>query len=559
MASLGGKLKAAFGILRDSGPTGLNRRLAEMKNTRRQEVLYRKWLEKHGSISADQLAWMNSTIASFAERPVISVILPVYNVDEKWLRLCIDSVINQIYPHWELCIADDASPSPHVRRVLQEYSANDSRIKLEFRSENGHISAASNTALALATGELVVLLDHDDELSADALFWVANEINAYPRTAIIYSDEDLIDEGGRRFAPKFKPDFSRDLLYSLNLLTHLSAYRTDLVRSIGGFRTGIEGSQDYDLELRAIEKIDDDQIRHIPRVLYHWRVIRGSVAYSMDEKPYAHERARDAIRGHFERTGILGEVAESFLNLHRVTYRNPDRVPPATLIVSTDVTEENVCRRIGVAENYETVIVPVAVSDRAKLLNEAAERSKADVLVFLDGNLRFVDNEVIDELIAFAMQPDIGAVAGRIIRSDHYVEQAGIVIQPDLSPAFAHAGFPREAPGNMFRNRQISNYSAVSVACMTVRRELFEEFGGFDSSIASNELFDIDLCFRLWEKDKRVVVLPHVELIRTGQVTQRAFGHAGLDQLRSRWPKYLEADPFCNPNLKRDGSFGIDV
>ncbi|MBA3351121.1 MAG: glycosyltransferase [Blastocatellia bacterium] len=559
MASLGRKLKTAFGILRDSGPTGLKRRLAAMKIPRRQKVLYSKWLEKHGSISADQLAWMNSTIESFAERPMISVILPVYNVDEKWLRLCIDSVINQIYPHWELCIADDASPSPHVGRVLQEYSANDSRIKLELRSENGHISAASNSALALATGELVALLDHDDELTADALFWVANEFNAYPRTAIIYSDEDLIDERGRRFAPKFKPDFSRDLLYSLNLLTHLSAYRTDLVRSIGGFRIGIEGSQDYDLELRAIEKIDDDQIRHIARVLYHWRVIRGSVAYSMDEKPYAHERARDAIRDHFERTGIRGKVVESFLSLHRVTYRNPDRVPPATVIVSTDVIEGNVCKRIGVAENYETVIVPVAVSDRAKLLNEAAARSKADVLVFLDGNLRFVDKEVIDELIAFAMQPDIGAVAGRIIRSDHCVEQAGIVIQPDLSPAFAHAGFPREAPGNMFRNRQISNYSAISVACMVVRRELFDELGGFNRSVTLTDLFDFDLCLRLWERNKRIVVLPHVELIRSGNVPQRIFRPEDLEAFRSRWHQYEDRDPFCNPNLKRDGSFGIDV
>ncbi len=557
MASLGGKLKTAFGILRDSGPAGLNRRLAEMKNTRREDVLYRRWLEKNGSISADELTRINSAIESFAQRPTISVILPVYNVDEKWLRLCIDSVINQIYPHWELCIADDASPSPHVRRVLEEFSAKDSRIKLQLRSENGHISAASNSALALATGEFIVLLDHDDELSPDALFWVANELNAFPRTAIIYSDEDLIDESGRRFSPKFKPDFSRDLLYSLNLMTHLSAYQTELVRSIGGFRIATEGSQDYDLELRAIEKVEDDQIRHIPRVLYHWRVIRGSVAFSMDEKPYAHERARAAIRDHFDRTGIQGDVVESFLNLHRVTYRIPTCVPSVTLIVSTDTAADSVSERVGIAENYETMVVPIKVTDRAKRLNDAAARSQADVLVFLDGDLRFVDKEGLDELVAFAVQTDVGAVAGRIIRPDHYVEQAGIVIQSDLSPAFAHEGVPREAPGNMFRNRQISNYSAVSVSCIAIRRELFDEAGGFDASTTPAELFDIDLCLRLREKKKRIVVLPHVELMRARKVNQRAYLPEELEQFRTRWQQYADADPFCNPNLKRDGSFEI--
>ena len=552
MASLVGKITTAFGILMDSGVSGLGRRVAERKRARRQKKLYQRWL-KVRRVSNEQLI---SMAAGLKYAPLISVVLPVYNVDEKWLRLCIESVRNQIYRNWELCIADDASPSPHVRAVLQEYAAKDPRIKLEMRAENGHISAASNTALALASGDFVVLLDHDDELSVDALFWVANEVNAYPEAAIIYSDEDLIDERGNRFAPKFKPDFSRDLLYSLNLMTHLSCYRTDLIREVGGFRAGTEGSQDYDLELRAIEKVGDDKIRHIPRVLYHWRVIRGSVAFSMDEKPYAHERARDAIRDHFKRSGIRGEVLESFRNLHRVTYKDDDHLPSIALVVSGDQATEDVSRQTGVADTYETVTVPVG-GDRAALLNEAAARAKADVLVFLDADVRFVESDAINALASFALQPNIGAVGGRIIGSDLYVEQAGVVLGSDLSPAFAHNGYTREDPGNMFRNLQVSNFSAITLACMAIRREMFDELGGFDDSIAA--LFDIDLCLRLWLKKKRVVVVPHIELIRRRRLNQPTYRREELEQFRMRWSQFAAADPFCNPNLKRDGSFEIDA
>ena len=560
MASpLARKLRTALLILRESGPAGLKRRVIENNNRRRQKVLYRMWLAKQDRNSAHHLAWMRSTIESFANPPLISVILPVYNVDEKWLRLCIESVLNQVYPNWELCIADDASSLPHVRRVLLEYSARDSRIKLEFRTENGHISAASNSALALATGHFVTLLDHDDELSTDALFWVAHELNALPETKIIYSDEDLIDARGRRFAPKFKPDFSMDLLYSLNLMTHLSGYRTELLRELGGFRIGTEGSQDYDLELRAIEKVDGDQIRHIPRILYHWRVIPGSVAFDMEEKPYAHERARDAIRDHFKRKGIQGDVVQSYRSLHRASYKVPDPAPSVVLIVSDGENTENVCERIGFSNIDEVLIVPATARDRAAQLNEAASRSKADVLIFLDGDLRSVENDSMRELVGFALQADIGAASGRIMRSDHYVEQAGIVIGDDMSPAPAHKGYPRDDPGNMYRNLQISNFSAISVSCMAVRRKLFVELGGFDGSVVPAGMFDIDFCLRLWEMNKRIAVLPHIELIRTGPTIQRAYGPDELELFRARWPRYAKADPFCNTNLKRDGSFEIDV
>ena len=249
-------------------------------------ALYRK--RREGRAYERFVLIEHSTVAdtiNFIKGPLISVILPVYNVDEKWLRKCIDSVCKQSSRNWELCIADDASTAKHIRPLLEEYASKDPRIKVVFRETNGHISAASNSALELASGEFCLLLDHDDELSPDALFWVATEIDEHPDVAMIYSDEDLIDENGKRTAPKFKPDFCRDLLYSLNLVTHLSAYRTEILRAIGGFRVGIEGSQDYDLALRVVERIAETQIRHIPRILYHWRAIPGSVAWTAVRNP----------------------------------------------------------------------------------------------------------------------------------------------------------------------------------------------------------------------------------------------------------------------------------
>src|SRR5215213_2402536 len=316
--SLKSKVREAIKIWKRSGSAGIAKRIAWNKKKAAERRAYARWLQLHGSPSEQQRSEMRSRTNEFASRPLISVLLPVYNVDEKWLRLCIDSVLSQIYENWELCIADDHSSRPHVHRVLDEYAARDQRVKVIYRSENGHISAASNSALALAKGDFVVLLDHDDQLSPDALFWVANELNVFPETAMIYSDEDMIDTRGQRSQPKFKPDFSHDLLYSLNLVTHLSAYKTELVRSIGGFRTGFDGSQDYDLALRIVEQIGDHQIRHIPRVLYYWRAIAGSVALSSDEKPYAHERARAAIREHFERTGKAARVTRGLSQFHRV-------------------------------------------------------------------------------------------------------------------------------------------------------------------------------------------------------------------------------------------------
>lgn len=540
------KGKAAYSIFRSSGFSGVRKKVGHLLWVRREARQYEKWMIEQSR--GDNIASLRSDVEAFPYLPLISVVLPVYNIDEKWLRKCIDSVLNQLYPHWELCVADDNSSKPHVRRVLEEYTLKDERIKVVFRPENGHISAASNSALELATGEFVALLDHDDELSEDALYWVAKEIVGNPNAGIIYSDEDLIDKRGRRFEPKFKPEFSCDLYYSLNLMTHLSAFRTDIVRAVGGFRLGFEGSQDYDLGLRILERIDDDQVRHIPRVLYHWRAIPGSVALSPAEKPYAHDRARWAIEDHLERTGHSANVLESVHQLHRVRYsKDPGRL---TLVVLGRLPEHP--NRIHEVANLEA-----AKSDRAVALNDAVERSTGEVVIFTDDDLRPMDDGAFEELARFAMHPRIGAVGGRILSEDLFVEECGLILNDDLQAVSAHRGFPRDAGGNISRNLQIGNFSAVSVSCMAIERRKFIECGGFDTGLSEN--LDVDLCLRLRERAFRIVTVPQVEFVRQAPSPVRESSEAELVLLRTRWESYIARDPFWNPNLKRDGSFSIDI
>ena len=557
MRSFSRRLTTAIETLRRSGPAGLILRYLDSKRSRQLERHYREWIAAHGELAPEEVQGIESKIGSLARLPLISIVLPVYNIEEKWLRSCIDSVRKQIYSKWELCIADDASTNDPVPSVLAEYAARDERIQVVFRKENGHISAASNSALELVTGEFTVLLDHDDELSPDALYRIAAEVNAFPEAGVIYSDEDLIDDDGRRFGPRFKPDFSRDLMYSLNLMTHLCAYRTDLLRSVGGFRIGFEGSQDYDLELRVLEQIDDSQVRHIPRVLYHWRVIRGSVSFSTNEKPYAYKRARRALREHFQRAGIAVEVSEAAPYLHRVKYKELEPVSVTAIVWP-------VCGDAGAAKylRRQSDVIVVHRDDRktrAEMLNAAAARSGSDVLLFLDGNLDPIDLTRVAELFAFAMRPEIGAAGGRILKNEYVVEQAGLVLDQTLFPRNAHGGYARSSPGNMFRNRQISNYAAISISCFAMRRELFDEIGGFDSSDSMAGIFEVDLCLRSWAMGKRVVVLPHVEFIRHGGASRREISPDHLASFRKKWPHYVNCDPFCNPNLKRDGSFDIEA
>ena len=288
------------------------------------QLTYQKWW-KENRLSPTDIRHHQAELKTWQYLPQISVIVPVYNVDILWLRKVIDSVLSQLYPHWQLCIADDASPNPEIARVLKSYQQQDSRIQVIIRTENGNISAASNSALALATGEYICLLDNDDELAVNALFEVAKLINQHPEADYIYSDEDHIDARGNHFDPAFKPRWSPDFFHTQMYTCHLSTFRRELVKEVGGFRSEFDGSQDYDLVLRITEKTDN--IFHIPKVLYHWRNLDTSSASGEAGKSWAFKVGQKALEAMLERSLYPGSVEETrwlvFFAFVGISYRNP--------------------------------------------------------------------------------------------------------------------------------------------------------------------------------------------------------------------------------------------
>jgi len=574
----------------------VGKKIQRIRRGRREWRNFQKWVKLDCEVKLKNRAALRRECENLPFKPLISVLMPVYNVEEEWLRLAIESVLGQIYKNWELCIADDCSPAPHIRRILEEYAARDFRIKTVFRHENGHISAASNSALELASGEYAALLDHDDELCEDALFYVAEEINRFPAADLIYSDEDMFDENGARFNPKFKPDWSQDLFYSVNLVTHLVVYRTNILRKIGGFRTGFEGSQDYDLALRVIEQIPANHIRHIPRILYHWRAIKGSVAFDSDEKPYAHERARAALLSHFERIGKRAVVSQTVYNLHRVQYNLPGILPKVCLIILVDDVQsaksavenfvENtdyrnleivlVCLESVVAKisNLETplsknqsVSIKFMICENlseAEKYNFAVAQTDGEILCFVDAALKPETKDWLTEMIAFACQTEIGAVGAKLLYADETILHGGLIVGTNNLISIAHQHLPRNESGNYARAQIVNNFSAVSISCLATHREAFDSVGGFNAGNYPNKLFDVDFCLKLGEKKYRIVFTPYAELTKTKTKRRLNLEKNPTAEEKKRfvekWRETLKRDAFYNPNLsKKDAGFSIDI
>ena len=557
-----------------------------------QEAAYPDWVREYSTPAASALSGMVQESGKFPRTPTISFITPVYNTPERYLRSMIQSVIAQSYPHWELCLADDASTAPHVRPVLEEYRARDPRIKVALREANGHISAASNTALELATGEFIALLDHDDEIPPDALYWVVKELNDHPGAALLYSDEDKLDFSGVRTMPYFKCDWNYDLFLAHNLITHLGVYRTDVVRQIGGFRTGFEGAQDYDLALRFIDRIAPAQIRHIPRVLYHWRMLAGSTAVGAGEKGYAAERARRAVQEHMERKGIAAEVETiPQMAVQRVRYRLPEPRALASIIIPTRNGQKLVRQCIDSIraktryEPYEILLVDNGSDDAAaiasfhalrdqgvvrlledprpfnfsRINNQAAREARGEYLVFLNNDIEVITPDWLGELVSHAQREEIGAVGAKLWYPNDTIQHAGLVLVAGLA-AHAHHGRKRGDHGYFSRASLTQSLSAVTAACLCVRRKVFEEIGGFDETLAV-AFNDVDLCLRLQAAGYRNLYTPYAELYHhesasrgyedTPEKMQRFQREA--DILRARWMPVLMSDPYYNPNLTLSG------
>jgi O-antigen biosynthesis protein len=535
-------LSAAVGALRAIralGPRGVVER--ELRRVRDRRA-YDRWVREHEGRAV-------AGAARGGEGLLFSVIMPTHETDPAWLARAVGSVRAQTHGGWELCIADDASSRPGLAESLERLAREDARVRVVRRATRGHISAASNSALALARGEYVALLDHDDELAPTALQEVAAEIARRPGADVVYSDEDKLDLRGRRVDAYFKPDFSPDLLLSQNVVSHLGVYRTDLVRRAGGFRERLEGAQDHDLALRVLELSSPDRIRHVPRVLYHWRTTRHSTSGGLWRKDYAHDAGCRAIADHLDRTGRAASVERSLYSFYRVRYALPEPTPPISVVAL-----EPLAATFGHA--IEIVRVPGGPSATLASRLEAAVRSSRGEVVALLGPGCRPEPGWLEELVSQALRPEVGIVGGRVLTPSRRVFHAGYLLCLDRDPPVldAHRGLPGAAPGHFGRALLVQNLSAVSAACLALRREVYEGLGGFDTRAFPDGFFDVDLCLRARERGLRVVFTPHATVVRPNvddPSWPRPETPETRERLRRSWGERLPRDPYWHPAMDR--------
>jgi glycosyltransferase involved in cell wall biosynthesis len=549
---------------------------------------YDRWQWHHMPRPADYQR-MRETVDVFPYQPLISVIVPVYNTPELFLREAIESVIAQIYPHWELCLADDASTEPLVRAILQEYAAEDARIKTIRRSENGHIAAASNSALSLATGEFVALLDHDDLLAPEALYEIALLLNRQPDTDMIYSDEDKLDMQGQFTDPAFKPDWAPDSFFCRMYTCHLGVYRRSMLMQIGGFRVGYEGSQDYDLVLRLTEQTH--HIAHIPKILYHWRIHANSVASGAAAKPYAYDASYRALNDALERRGEPGQVQEVANHPGHYIIRYQIAQPQlVSIIIPTRDLAEMLDRCLDsifaktTYPNFEVIVIDNGsveaetqnvfkrwkeqYPDRfsvylfdipfnfSKINNFAVTQASGEFLLFLNNDTTVITPDWITAMVEQAQRPSIGAVGAKLLYPDQTIQHAGIVLGIAAATGHSHKHFPADASGYLGQIVSICNYAAVTGACLMCRKAVFNQVGGFEEALAVG-YNDIDLCLKFLEAGLQNVYLPHVQLYHdesksrgqdlTPEKQARFFEETAW--MQQRWPELMKRDPYYNPNL----------
>ena len=512
-------------------------------------MTYPEWLERFASLTDESRKNLRRKILQLDHRPLISVLLPVYNPDLKFLSQAIASVRRQIYENWEICIADDASTNPEIRPFLENLTREDGRIKVLFRDANGHISACSNSALSIASGEWCALLDQDDELAEEALAEVACEISRNPNAGIIYSDEDFLDSLGQRSNPFFKPDWNPELFLGQNYLNHLGVYHTPLLREIGGFREGFEGSQDYDLALRCVARLRPDQIRHIPQLLYHWRMVEGSLADEPDAKPYARHAARHALNSYLRERGIGAEAEACPENSesHRVIYNAPKPFPSVALVTGARDSEW-LRHEIG---GLTPEIVQTASG--AHCANTAATNSGAEILIFLSSEILSAETGWLQELVSQVVRPEVGVVGARLWTPQGSLEDGGLILGINRIAGPVFRGLPRGHPGYFNRAWLQQNYSAVSRACLAVRKDVFLRLGGFDETNLPQYFFDIDFCLRVKERGLQVVWTPYANFVFRGSgLREEAQSPEEARYLKQRWSRQLLTDPYYNPNLSLD-------
>ena len=553
---------------------------------------YTEWIAKYETPEFLDLATIKNVQQKFRYQPTISVVMPTYNTAEILLQRAIESVLEQSYPNWELCIADDASSEPHVRLLLEKYVRHDLRIKLKFREKNGHISAASNSALNLATGEYVAFLDHDDELAVHALHFVVEALNQHPEAQIIYSDEDKIDEDGNRSGPHFKSDWNPDMSLSQNYICHLSVYHGDLLRRIGGFRMGVEGSQDYDLLLRCLPYVKPCEIVHIPKVLYHWRMLEGSTALASEEKSYTLDAGIKSLQDFFHSQGQDDVQVEAGLgpNTYRVRYPMPQPEPLVSLLIPTRdmlMVLEPCLRSIldkTTFQNYEIIILdnesvePATLEYLERIQGEDArvrvlpyhhpfnysainnygvQHAKGDVVGLINNDIEVISPGWLTEMVSHAIRPEIGCVGAKLYYKDETIQHAGVILGLRGVAGHSHKCYLREESGYFQRLKILQNLSAVTAACLVVRKSIYQQVGGLEEEGLTVAFNDVDFCLKVREAGYRNLWTPYAELYHHESKSRGeedtpekvARFNEETEFIKNKWGQKLRHDPYYNQNL----------
>jgi O-antigen biosynthesis protein len=540
---------------------------------------------------------MASEMSRWHSRPLISVIFPSADIDPQRAQQAIDSVRRQIYPHWELCIC---ASTPEMRRLLDSYGKQESRLRVTFTGTTD-FGEHANAALHLASGDHIALLNPSDLLSEDALFWVAREIAIHPDVDLLFSDEDKIDDAGKRFDPYFKSAWNPALMLSQNAFSHLGVYRRGIVEQAGGFRKGYEGSQDYDLVLRCAAKTTRERIRHIPRVLYHWRAAASAAAADRDAKPDAWQAGRLAITAYLQTAGLKADVKRSLEGYYQVEYDAPDAPPLVSVLVPSTLSNataadclHSVLKR-STYQNFELVVMarsdhlsranqdpkfaPLLADRRvqpveyqatafnySRVSNLGARAARGSLLCFLNDDVEVITADWLERLVARVTLDGVGASGPMLYYPSNTIQHAGVLLGAGGVADHAFKRRRRGYGGYFGRAALEQDYSCLTAACLLVRRTTFEEAGGFDETlpVAFN---DVDLCIRIRRSGARIVWTPTVEMYHHESFTlghhdsaQRRgeFLHAVM-AMRERWKDVLEADPCYNPNLSllRGATFAL--
>jgi GT2 family glycosyltransferase len=569
----------------------LRRARQEIRALPHEHSDYEEWVERYDDFSAGDRLAVERAVAKLERAPLISVIMPVYNTDPDLLSTAVESIRAQVYPYWELCIADDASTRGDTRVTLERLVASDNRILVTRRDENGGIAAATNDAVARATGDFVAFVDHDDKLAPDALYCVAERLDREPDLDLVYTDEDKIDERGHRYQPYFKPAFNPELLLAQNYFNHLTVVRRSLVERVGGLRLDLEGSQDHDLVLRLVEVTSPERIAHVPHVLYHWRQLAGATNFSRTHADRAALAGTRAVQSFLDRRGERAQVTVDSRTpgWQRVRWLPPEEQPEVTVVIPTrdrlsllracvegllhktaydnlrvliadndSIEPETLQYLEGLRAGERTDVVHVPGDfNYSAINNRAVERVDSPLVMLLNNDIEVDQPTWLQEMVGLLMRDGVGAVGAKLYYGNGSVQHAGVVLGIGGVAGHALKYRPANEIGYFGRLVLTQEVSAVTGACLLTRTSAWRELGGLDEDNLSVAFNDVDFCLRLREAGHRVIwaanaELRHLESVSRGReesARQVARFNRESAWMKRRWGSALHTDAAYNPNL----------